>query len=57
MSFHSEEPGNFQSPKGSSTSSEVGDNLELGLSRWKVQSVTAIGFGATELRSTILKVF
>lgn len=57
MAFHSEEPGNFQSPKGSSTSSEVGDNLELGLSRWKVQSVTAIGFGATELRSTILKVF
>ncbi|CAA2953669.1 Hypothetical predicted protein [Olea europaea subsp. europaea] len=53
--YSSEEPGNFQSPKGSSTSSEVGDNLELGLSRWKVQSVTAIGFGATELRSTILK--
>ncbi|CAI9757311.1 unnamed protein product [Fraxinus pennsylvanica] len=52
---YSSEPGNFQSSMGSSTSSEWGDNLELGLSRWKVQSVAAVRFGAAELRSTILK--
>ncbi|KAL2461887.1 hypothetical protein Adt_45307 [Abeliophyllum distichum] len=53
--YSSEEPGNFQSSKGSSTSSDGGDTLELGLSRWKVQSVAALRFGAAELRSTILK--
>ncbi|KAL2478848.1 hypothetical protein Fot_47862 [Forsythia ovata] len=53
--YSSEEPGDFQSSKGSSTSSEGGDTLELGLSRWKVQSIAALRFGAAELRSTILK--
>lgn len=53
--YSSEEPGDFQSSNGSSTSTEGGDILELGLSRWKVQSVAALGFGAAELQSTILK--
>ncbi|KAG8378665.1 hypothetical protein BUALT_Bualt07G0008900 [Buddleja alternifolia] len=53
--YSSEEPGSFSSSKGSSNNSEGSNNLELGLSQWKVQKLAALRIGATELRSTILK--
>ncbi|CAA3002793.1 Hypothetical predicted protein [Olea europaea subsp. europaea] len=41
MAFHREEPGDFQSSKGSSTSTEGGDILELGHSRWNGSGMLA----------------
>lgn len=56
ITFHSEEAGTSSSSKVSSNSSDGTNNLELGLSQWKVQKLTALGIGAPELRSLILKV-
>lgn len=53
--YSSEETGGNSSSKCSSKNSVGSNNLELGLSQWKVQKLTALGIGAAELRSTILK--
>ncbi|XP_051136718.1 uncharacterized protein LOC127255283 [Andrographis paniculata] len=53
--YSSEEPGNLSSSKSSSKYSEGSNNLELGLSQWKVQKLTALRIGASELQSTLLK--
>ncbi|PIN27044.1 hypothetical protein CDL12_00210 [Handroanthus impetiginosus] len=53
--YSSEGLGSFSSSKGSSKNSDASNDLELGLSQWKVQKLAALGIGATELRSMILK--
>ncbi|KAI3454352.1 hypothetical protein Pfo_011015 [Paulownia fortunei] len=53
--YSSEEPGNLSSSKGSSKNADRSNDLELGLSQWKVQKLAALGIGATELRSMIIK--
>lgn len=55
FNFHSEEQGSFSSSKISSEN-DAPNSLELGLSQWKVQQLTALGIGATDIRSLILKV-
>ncbi|KAL0318652.1 UNVERIFIED_CONTAM: hypothetical protein Sangu_2021400 [Sesamum angustifolium] len=53
--YSSEEPGSSSSSKGSSKNSDGSNNLELGLSQWKVQKLAALGIGAADLRSMVLK--
>ncbi|KAK6148227.1 hypothetical protein DH2020_019139 [Rehmannia glutinosa] len=53
--YSSEEPGKFSSSKGSSKNANGSNDLELGLSLWKVQKLAALGIGATEIRATIMK--
>lgn len=56
IAFHSEEAGTSSSSNVSSKNSDGSNNLELGLSQWKVQKLAALGIGAPELRLLILKV-
>ncbi|GER56735.1 hypothetical protein STAS_34471 [Striga asiatica] len=53
--YSSEEPSNFSSSNGGSNNGDEPNDLELGLSLWKVQKLAALGIGATELRSIIMK--
>ncbi|GFP88465.1 hypothetical protein PHJA_000990200 [Phtheirospermum japonicum] len=53
--YSSEEPRKFPSSNGSSKSADGSNDLELGLNLWKVQKLAALGIGATELSSTIMK--
>ncbi|XP_075523624.1 uncharacterized protein LOC142556189 isoform X1 [Primulina tabacum] len=53
--YSSEGPGSFPSTNGSPTNSDGLNNLEMGLNQWKLQKLAALGIGATELRSLILK--
>lgn len=53
----SEESGALPKSWENSKASTSHGNLELGLSQWKVQAVAALGAGARELRSIILKVW
>ncbi|KZV34771.1 hypothetical protein F511_00673 [Dorcoceras hygrometricum] len=53
--YSSEGQGSFPSTNGSSTNSDGSNNLEMGLNQWKLQQLAALGIGATELRSLILK--
>ncbi|CAA0818106.1 Unknown protein [Striga hermonthica] len=53
--YSSEEPINFSSSNGDSNNGDEPNDLELGLSLWKVQKLAALGIGATELRSIIMK--
>uniref|UniRef100_A0A5B6ZAE0 Uncharacterized protein n=2 Tax=Davidia involucrata TaxID=16924 RepID=A0A5B6ZAE0_DAVIN len=53
--YSSEESGTFPSSWASSKTSNSHGSLELGLSQWKVQAVSALRVGAEELRSIILK--
>ncbi|KAH6832266.1 hypothetical protein C2S53_005615 [Perilla frutescens var. hirtella] len=50
--YSSEEQG---SSEVSSKNADGSNSLELGLSQWKVQKLTALGIGATDIRSLILK--
>ncbi|KAL3824929.1 hypothetical protein ACJIZ3_020958 [Penstemon smallii] len=50
--YSSEETGSFSSSRGNP---DVSNNLEVGLSQWKVQKLAALRIGATELRPMILK--
>lgn len=52
--YSSDEQGSFPSSKISSEN-DAPNSLELGLSQWKVQQLTALGIGATDIRSLILK--
>ncbi|KAL8464751.1 hypothetical protein ACS0TY_034308 [Phlomoides rotata] len=53
--YSSEEAGTSSSSKIGSKNCDGTNNLELGLSQWKVQKLAALGIGAPELRSLILK--
>ncbi|XP_073056508.1 uncharacterized protein [Primulina eburnea] len=53
--YSSEGLGSFPSTNGSPTNSDGLNNLEMGLNQWKLQKLAALGIGATELRSLILK--
>ncbi|KAL6319633.1 hypothetical protein AAG906_020710 [Vitis piasezkii] len=53
--YSSEESGALPKSWENSKASTSHGNLELGLSQWKVQAVAALGAGASELRSIILK--
>lgn len=53
--YSSEESGALSKSWENSKASTSHGNLELGLSQWKVQAVAALGAGASELRSIILK--
>ncbi|XP_073153070.1 uncharacterized protein [Henckelia pumila] len=53
--YSSEGPESFPSTNGSPTNSDGLNNLEMGLNQWKLQKLAALGIGASELRSLILK--
>ncbi|CAL9031768.1 unnamed protein product [Prunus brigantina] len=54
-SRHVEESGSFQGLLEFSEPSDAQHSLQLGLSQWKVQALTALKVSATELRSMFLK--
>ncbi|ONI09455.1 hypothetical protein PRUPE_5G239500 [Prunus persica] len=53
--YSSEESGSFQGLLEFSEPSDAQHSLQLGLSQWKVQALTALKVSATELRSMFLK--
>ncbi|XP_024170994.1 uncharacterized protein LOC112177048 isoform X2 [Rosa chinensis] len=53
--YSSEESGSFEGLLEFSEPSDAENSLELGLSQWKVQALTALKVGAAELRSMFLK--
>ncbi|XP_004301233.1 PREDICTED: uncharacterized protein LOC101312837 [Fragaria vesca subsp. vesca] len=53
--YSSEESGSFEDLLEFSEPSDGQNSLELGLSQWKVQALTALKVGAAELRSMFLK--
>ncbi|BFG33253.1 hypothetical protein CerSpe_195270 [Prunus speciosa] len=53
--YSSEESGSFQGFLEFSEPSDAQHSLQLGLSQWKVQALTALRVSATELRSMFLK--
>ncbi|KAL6524570.1 hypothetical protein OROHE_016241 [Orobanche hederae] len=53
--YSSEEAGNVSTSKSGLKNADGSNGLELGLSLWKVQKLAALGIGATEIRTTIMK--